>query len=604
MKMRERKQSRMLKAFYAFLIAAGALLLLGTGASAAPALGLEQQFSQPDGATFRGTLRGDEFFHFVEAQDGSILTQDDDGYWRHAGEEELAAARREAPVPQAIMQAAQPSYLGNQNVLVILVDFNDVRIRYEDQWAERMFGSTGKTVKTFYNEATGGKINIVPARETYGAQNDGVVRVQLSRSHPGTKFSDTNDVADVMAAAGSYVNFASYDADGNGRISADELHVVIVYAGYEAAYSANRPGVWAHQSGTAVAAAGKTFCSYLCFGERQGDHMATIGTLCHELGHDLGLPDLYCNSAAPAERDLIGISVMGSGWGALAGEYPGETPVLLDAYCLERLGAVTPQAVSPGQALTTQVKSWSSSGKNTLKVVSGVPNEYFLIECRNREGFDSSIYGKGGVAVYRVNTDNTDNLEPGCFLVDWLWLDANAFPSEASAGSLFYSARPSGRTYIDANTIPSNQLSGRGGYSWFRFDCLSDSGPSMNVKLQPDKPGGVYAVSYDANGGSGGPALQLKKHGEALVLSGQAPTRAGYTFLGWSIGGASTALAYQPNGNFALDADTALYAVWEEVVYTFPQQLKGIFGVNPRWDGAFWHYILFFIGFGWLWMWL
>jgi len=30
---------------------------------------------------------------------------------------------------------------------------------------------------------------------------------------------------------------------------------------------------------------------------------------------------------------------------------------------------------------------------------------------------------------------------------------------------------------------------------------------------------------------------------------------------------------------------------------------KGIFGTNPKWYGAWWHYVLFFIGFGFLWMW-
>ena len=30
---------------------------------------------------------------------------------------------------------------------------------------------------------------------------------------------------------------------------------------------------------------------------------------------------------------------------------------------------------------------------------------------------------------------------------------------------------------------------------------------------------------------------------------------------------------------------------------------KGIFGTNPKWYGAWWHYILFFIGFGFIWMW-
>ena len=30
---------------------------------------------------------------------------------------------------------------------------------------------------------------------------------------------------------------------------------------------------------------------------------------------------------------------------------------------------------------------------------------------------------------------------------------------------------------------------------------------------------------------------------------------------------------------------------------------KGIFGTNVKWFGAWWHYVLFFLGFGWIWMW-
>jgi len=31
--------------------------------------------------------------------------------------------------------------------------------------------------------------------------------------------------------------------------------------------------------------------------------------------------------------------------------------------------------------------------------------------------------------------------------------------------------------------------------------------------------------------------------------------------------------------------------------------LRGIFGTNPRWYGAWWHYVLFFLCFGFIWMW-
>ena len=34
-----------------------------------------------------------------------------------------------------------------------------------------------------------------------------------------------------------------------------------------------------------------------------------------------------------------------------------------------------------------------------------------------------------------------------------------------------------------------------------------------------------------------------------------------------------------------------------------PPAVRGILGTSPKWDGAWWHFVLFFIGFGFFWMW-
>ena len=39
------------------------------------------------------------------------------------------------------------------------------------------------------------------------------------------------------------------------------------------------------------------------------------------------------------------------------------------------------------------------------------------------------------------------------------------------------------------------------------------------------------------------------------------------------------------------------------VTAVFKNVPKGIFGTNAKWYGAWWHYVLFFIGFGFIWMW-
>lgn len=50
-----------------------ALLLYGTLLNAAPAFERERTFTQPDGTTFQGRLRGDEYLHWVETEEGKIL---------------------------------------------------------------------------------------------------------------------------------------------------------------------------------------------------------------------------------------------------------------------------------------------------------------------------------------------------------------------------------------------------------------------------------------------------------------------------------------------------------------------------------------------------
>lgn len=74
----------------------------------------------------------------------------------------------------------------------------------------------------------------------------------------------------------------------------------------------------------------------------------------------------------------------------------------------------------------------------------------------------------------------------------------------------------------------------------------------------------TYTVSYNANGGTGAPSSQLKTHGVILALSSVVPTRAGYTFLGWSTSSTATSATYSAGDNFTINANTTLYAVWQK----------------------------------------
>jgi len=77
-----------------------------------------------------------------------------------------------------------------------------------------------------------------------------------------------------------------------------------------------------------------------------------------------------------------------------------------------------------------------------------------------------------------------------------------------------------------------------------------------------------YTVSYDANGGEGAPADQIKYwHTPPLTLSDTVPTREGYTFKYWTSDAADAAQTesiYNPGDTYTADADLQLYAVWEQ----------------------------------------
>ena len=73
----------------------------------------------------------------------------------------------------------------------------------------------------------------------------------------------------------------------------------------------------------------------------------------------------------------------------------------------------------------------------------------------------------------------------------------------------------------------------------------------------------TYAVTYNANGGSGAPGAQTKTYGQTLYLSSTRPTRTNYNFKGWATSATATTAQYQPGGAFTTNAATTLYAVWE-----------------------------------------
>lgn len=196
------------KKYFVFVSMALFIFLFGISHSFAINAGLArpdyQNITLNDGQMLRVKQVGDENSNFIIDEDNnvvdshfnritnlpnlhsqhlSILSKSDEknttaSDWRNISGSERFQSINLTGFPVKELQS-------QQNLLVVLINFEDKQIRYsEDVWSSQFFGSGERTVNTYYDEVSGGKFEFIPAQETYGQKNDGVISVTLDYPHP------------------------------------------------------------------------------------------------------------------------------------------------------------------------------------------------------------------------------------------------------------------------------------------------------------------------------------------------------------------------------------------------------------------------------------
>ena len=73
-----------------------------------------------------------------------------------------------------------------------------------------------------------------------------------------------------------------------------------------------------------------------------------------------------------------------------------------------------------------------------------------------------------------------------------------------------------------------------------------------------------FTINFDANGGTGAPAMGQAHEDETIVLSSVVPSRKNYTFLGWATDAGAQTAQYLPGDRFTMGkVVVTLYAVWK-----------------------------------------
>jgi len=84
-----------------------------------------------------------------------------------------------------------------------------------------------------------------------------------------------------------------------------------------------------------------------------------------------------------------------------------------------------------------------------------------------------------------------------------------------------------------------------------------------------------YAVSYDANGGSGAPGSQTKYYKGHLILDAAEPERFGHVFSGWNTDRNGQGTSYAAGSLYETDADVTMYAQWTKRSYKVTYDANG-----------------------------
>jgi|GEM_PF-4367300 len=329
---------------------------------------------------------------------------------------------------------------GDHRTIAILVDFDDrpyynldSKCRTTEYYNNLIFDMKYKSLNRYYNEVSSGIINFsgIIARSapgesaaSYWHRSKKNYR-EWGRDLDAFENIDSANISELayeaIESASTYIDFSIYDSDKDGIISPHELHIVILHSGSGQEKTGASDDIWSHRYSleTPFKANGVIIENYILLA-----HDSPLGVLCHEMGHDLGLFDIYDTHNG---KSVLGSwSLMDRGaWNATLPLEPGSTPSFPSAYERIALGWIKPTIISSFR--DELYLKCASSTQNTQKlngfpvaeavkfeVASSNGKQYLLLENRYKSinSFDECIppllKRENGVIAYLVNENMPD----------------------------------------------------------------------------------------------------------------------------------------------------------------------------------------------------
>lgn len=306
---------------------------------------------------------------------------------------------------------ANTPIIGERRALVILMQFQDVPFKKSNEDFHSLFNAinyhgdnvTG-SVRDYYRFASQGQLDYLS--DIYGPYTANNTMSYYGRN-ASTGGSDAHAVdlcIEAMKHLPDTINFSHYDNDKDGLI--DNVH--IIYAGYGEEAGGPSYAIWAHEYPHRInlqSAIGYSLAGYSCSPELRsnyGSEISHIGVVCHELGHALGAMDYYdTNYGTGGEYDGTGKwDIMASGsWND-----NGRTPPNFNPYVRSTIFGWNKQEVLVPEKnySMSQMKVENASQTKVYRLETGSEGDYFLLENRQKRGFDAALPGEG-LMIYHVH---------------------------------------------------------------------------------------------------------------------------------------------------------------------------------------------------------
>ncbi|WP_302415394.1 M6 family metalloprotease domain-containing protein [uncultured Prevotella sp.] len=385
--------------------------------------GICRNITLADGTVVKAELVGDEHLTYWRTADGACYRQTPSAGVFSKVELSALQSEYDAVVAQkaarekAILESARTSmpvkkvegskFQGKKKCLVILANFADTKFKPEhtldlykqiingENYSDETLGFKG-SVRDYFKAQSGGQFEIdfdvvgpvdLPKGYAGYGKNDASGRDQATLVYPMVEDA-------VNLAKDQVTDWKQYDWDGDGLVE----EVFVLYAGHgQATYPQDPDLVWPHKSAIdpMTVADGVKVSVYACSCELGAtEAIDGIGAFCHEFSHCMGLKDHY---------DINGRGYGTGFWDIMCfGCYNGNTflPAEYNSYEKMFCGWKEPIVLNAEPQKIEGMKALAAGGDTYIFYNDGNENEYYMLENRQKTGWDAALPGEGLIVLH------------------------------------------------------------------------------------------------------------------------------------------------------------------------------------------------------------